>query len=115
MTVPGEQHVVVEREDAAVVTADVLVIPSNSRGTFGEPWLSIVRGFGLAHPQPPIPFADISVKQVDPARSSRIRYVAFAATVDDRSTTTQAVIAKIGAALGKLTMTPRTPPHSMRE
>ncbi|MET0863064.1 MAG: P-loop NTPase fold protein, partial [Nakamurella sp.] len=108
MTALSEQYSVVELEDAAAVQADVLVIPSTSQGSFGEPWQSIVGNLGMPSRTSPIPHGGIKVY---PSQTShqRVRYVAFAASVDGQQPTDAQVIAGIGAALGRLTTDSRYP------
>ena len=64
MTDSTDLQVTVELQDAATVTTDVLVIPSTTQGSFGEPWLSVVGRLGLLPSRSPIPLGDLRIEPV---------------------------------------------------
>ncbi len=64
MTDSTDQQVTVEHADLASVTADVLVIPSTTQGSFGEPWHSVVGRLGLLPSRSPIPFGEVRMEPV---------------------------------------------------
>ena len=102
MTDSTDLQVTVELQDAATVTTDVLVIPSTTQGSFGEPWHSVVGRMGLLPSRSPIPFGEVRMEPVG-VRADRVSYAAFAATVDADRPTTRTTVSRIGAALGRLT------------
>lgn len=87
--------------DVTKLTADVLVIPTTSQGSFGSPWSEVVRQLGIAGPKARIAQGEIVTERVP--RGQAFKYLAFAATVDAASPTTSDVVSSIGNALGWLT------------
>jgi len=105
MVESSTDQVTVELADLGAVVAEVLVIPATTEGSFGEPWRTIVKKYGLPTVVP-AGIAQGSIHLVAAPSIGRSDHLAFAATVSRQQPSTRKVVMRIGRELGRLTVDP---------
>lgn len=95
-------QVILRAGDVAKASADVLVIPTTTTGSFGWPWRRIVQDFDVSEPIDPMPLGGVDLVELSAGHA--FEYLAFAATVEDAMPTSPSIVRRIGRALGELTI-----------